>query len=289
MQNTRENTQRLPGHAFPNSLSVAGDIDEAVSGAAAIFIVSPSHAAEDLARDAARAAPPHTPFILCAKGLSANGEFLSERIARHRSEAPVLVLSGPSFAHEVAASCYTIVSLSGPEGPARDLCSWLSSETFVMMPCDDIRAVQIAGVFKNVAAILCGACDGLEAGANARAALMSEAIREASEFVQACGGDPITLLGPAGFGDFALTCTDSQSRNHRLGRQLALGTVEGNDTHEGAANAAALARRAGELGVDVPLARAVAALVAGRIDADEAVRASFAQRFKKSQRARKAA
>lgn len=288
MRADRENVERLAGHAFPKSLSVTSRLADAVAASRAVFLVAPSRAIEQLARDAAAVAAPGTPFILCAKGLAASGDFLTDRISSIWRDGPVLVLSGPSFAHEVAARKHTILSLSGPIETARSLCSELSSEEFVIAPCSDQRGVQLAGVFKNVAAILCGASDGLKSGSNARAALMSEAIREASELVAGVGGDQATLLGPAGFGDFALTCTDEQSRNYRLGRALAKGGKEVS-TQEGAANAAALLRRAQDMDVDVPLVAAVVDLISGRIDAKGAVRAAFAQRLAKSRQLRCAA
>ncbi len=284
----RENAERLPGHGFPAPLSIAASIGEAVAGASCVFLAGPSGATQQLARDAAPHAEAAAPFILCAKGLARDGGLLTDTVQAARPGAPVLVLSGPSFADEVAAGKHTIVSLSGPLATARSLCARFSTGQFVIAPCDDRCGVQVAGVFKNVAAILCGACDGLAGGSNARAALMSEAIREASHMVAALGGKQGTLLGPAGFGDFALTCTDPQSRNYRLGHALATGAAE-TATQEGAANAAALLASADELGVEVPLVAAVVDLIEGRIDARAAIGAAFAQRLAKSRQLRCAA
>ncbi|AKM11426.1 hypothetical protein AB433_01245 [Croceicoccus naphthovorans] len=289
MRRDRVNADRLPGHPFPQSLAVSDTMLATVAGAEVVFLAGPSKAVEEQAR----AAHPHVsadvPFVVCAKGLAEDGDFLCERISRIRGGAPVLMLSGPSFAEEVAEGLQTIVTVAGPTDAAEAVCSRLSSETFVLSPCNDIRGVQVAGVFKNVAAILCGASDGLDAGANSRAALMSEAIREAAAFASAVDGDPATLLGPAGFGDFALTCTDPQSRNYSMGYRLAAGEEEGDETHEGAANVEALAARAGELGVDVPLVEAAADLVAGRASPRAAVGAAFRQRFDRSRQLGKAA
>lgn len=282
MREERVNAERLPGHPFPASLAIADTMVSAVAGADAVFLAGPSKGVEAQALAAHEYAPADAPFVVCAKGLADDGDFLCERIARIRKGGPVLMLSGPSFAEEVAEGLQTIVSVSGDADIAAALCSSLSSETFVLTPSEDIRGVQVAGVFKNVAAILCGASDGLDAGANSRAALMSEAIREAAAFVEAVGGDPLTLLGPAGFGDFALTCTDPQSRNYSMGHRLATGDDEGDETHEGAANVEALVARAGELGVDVPLVEAAADLVAGRASPRGAVGAAFRQRLDRS-------
>ncbi len=282
MRQHRMNMRRLPGRTFPSRLAVTDTMIAAVAGADVVFLAGPSRAVEEQARAAREFAEETTPFVLCAKGLAEDGDFLCSRVEALRDGAPVLMLSGPSFAEEVAEGCQTIVTLSGPRCDAEKLCSRLSSKSFVLSPCSDVKSVQIAGVFKNVAAILCGASDGLNAGANARAALMSEAIGEAAAFVEACGGKVATLLGPAGFGDFALTCTDPKSRNYRMGHDLATGKAEGDETHEGATNANTLANRAEALGVDAPLVDAVADLVAGRITAREAVDAAFRQRLHRS-------
>lgn len=284
LRQTRINEERLPGYRLPDSIEVLDDARQAVSGAGAIFLVAPSRAIAPLARAAAAAAAPGAAFIVCAKGLDDEGEFLAEAVAKIWPKGPVLVLSGPSFAEDVAAGKHTIVAFAGPLAVARSLSAALSSVEFVLAPTSDLRGVQLAGVCKNVAAILCGASDGMKGGANTRAALMSEAIRETSQLVLASGGDMATLLGPAGFGDFALTCTDPQSRNYRLGFSLASGHAETGRTQEGAVNAQALMERAAELGVDVPLIEAVVDLVQGRISVADAVRAAFAQRLAQSRR-----
>jgi glycerol-3-phosphate dehydrogenase (NAD(P)+) len=200
------------------------------------------------------------------------------------------VLSGPSFADEVAQRLPTIVTLAGPMPLAAKLADRFSDDHFVLCPSEDVVGVQVAAVFKNVAATLCGVSDGLALGANARAALMSEAMREAGDVIRTLGGRVETLLGPAGFGDFALTCTDAKSRNYSFGRELALGGSGAlQQTREGAVNAASLVRVARQLGVETPLAGAVSDLLVGRCTPREAVEAAFAWRRGRAGKAARAA
>lgn len=280
MSEAGENSERLPGCAFPQNLGATASMRDAVEKADVVLLAAPSSATEALAQEAAKYARPGAAALICAKGLAEDGGLLSRRVEAAWKLGPTLVLSGPSFADEVAMDLPTIVTLAGPHAGA--LAAHLSSPNFVVCPSDDIIGAQIAGVFKNVAAILCGAADGLGCGANARAALMSEAMREAGALVEALGGEAETLLGPAGFGDFALTCTDEKSRNYSLGKRLAAkqGGQQGGKTQEGAANVNALVALAEAAKADAPLAAAVADLVAGRIDAREAVEAAFSQRHK---------
>lgn len=280
MQAENENRDRLAGCPFPEGLTATASIEEAVRDADMVLLAAPSGTAEELASIARPLVRAGVPAVICAKGLAKDGTLLSERVAASWQGGPVLVLSGPSFADEVASGLPTIVSLAGPMPLAARMAARLSGERFVLSPTDDILGVQIAGVFKNVVATLCGAADGLGRGANARAALMSEGMREASTLISALGGKVETLLGPAGFGDFALTCTDDKSRNYSFGLKLARegASAGAGATREGAANVDALIRLAERADVDVPLAAAVSALVKGETDAKSAIEAAFDQR-----------
>jgi glycerol-3-phosphate dehydrogenase (NAD(P)+) len=277
MRAERENSARLPGCPFPDLLTPTSSLADALEGADVVLLAGPSGSAEELAH----AARPHVrggvPAVLCAKGLAKDGTLLSDRVAAHWQGNSVLVLSGPSFADEVASDLPTIVTLAGPMALAAPLAARMSAGKFVLSPTDDITGVQIAGVFKNVVATLCGTADGLGRGANARAALMSEGMREAATLLPKLGGKVETLLGPAGFGDFALTCTDAKSRNYSFGFRLAREGAQAGagSTREGAANVDALIRLAERANVDVPLAAAVADLVKGKIDAASAIDAAF--------------
>jgi glycerol-3-phosphate dehydrogenase (NAD(P)+) len=185
----------------------------------------------------------------------------------------------------------TILTLAGPMAVAARVADQLSGERFVLCATSDLTGTQVAAVFKNVAATLCGVSDGIGLGANARAALMSEAMREAASLIRALGGDVTTLLGPAGFGDFALTCTDAKSRNYSFGRLLGQGGAASgaSATREGAANVDALLSLARRAGVDAPLAAAVSDLLSGKVEPQQAVDAAFAWRRSRAVEAARAA
>lgn len=285
-----QNAEHLSGHAFGDRIQPTASMKVALDGADVVLLAAPSDAATSLAEAAARTARAGTPIIICAKGLGDRGALLSDCVGLVW-QGPVLVLSGPSFADEVARQLPTILTLAGPAPFAAKLAENFSNGDFVLCPSGDVAGVQIAAVFKNVAAILCGVSDGLEFGSNARAALMSEAMREAASVVRAVGGSVDTLLGPAGFGDFALTCTDAKSRNYSFGHRLGTGIacITPGVTLEGAANVASLVRLARRLGVDAPLAGAVSALLVGRSQPREAVEAAFAWRLSRATEAARAA
>lgn len=290
MRAERQNAEHLTGHHFPPQLSPTASIEEAVTGADVVLLAAPSEATTALAEAAAHHAGAGTPVIICAKGLGDRGALLSDCVSNVWN-GPILVLSGPSFADEVAAEQPTIVTLAGPAPFAAKLAERFSNGAFVLCPSDDVTGAQVAAVFKNVAATLCGVSDGAGFGANTRAALMSEAMREAAGVVRALGGSVDTLLGPAGFGDFALTCTDEKSRNYSFGRQLGQGGANGSvaKTREGAANVASLVRLARRVGVDAPLAKAVSDLLVGRTKPQEAVEAAFVWRRRRATEAARAA
>jgi len=290
MRMQRQNAEHLAGHRFPIGLMPTASMEEALDGADVVLLAAPSDATISLAEAAASYMRAGTPAIICAKGLGDRGALLSDCV-KLVWQGPVLVLSGPSFADEVAQNLPTIVTLAGPLPLTAKLADRFSNGNFVLCPSDDVIGVQVAAVFKNVAATLCGVCDGVGLGANARAALMSEAMREAAELVRALGGSPATLRGPAGFGDFALTCTDPKSRNYSFGRHLGQGGAAGiaAGTREGAANVASLVRLSQRLGVEAPLASAVSDMLVGRRTPREAVEAAFAWRRNRASEAARAA
>lgn len=285
-----QNAEHLTGYCFDDRVRPTAAMEEALDDADVVLLAAPSDAVTAVAEAAARTTRAGTPIIVCAKGLGDRGALLSDCVSLVW-QGPVLVLSGPSFADEVAQQLPTILTLAGPAPFAAQLAERFSNGDFVLCPSSDVAGVQIAAVFKNVAAILCGVSDGVAFGANARAALMSEAMREAASIVRAVGGSVDTLLGPAGFGDFALTCTDAKSRNYSFGYHLGKGLarVAPGVTVEGAANVASLVRLARRLGVDAPLAGAVSALLVGRRRPREAVEAAFAWRRSRAMEAARAA
>lgn len=212
------------------------------------------------------------PAVLSAKGLETGTlERQSEILADMAPEAVPFVLSGPSFAADVAAGRPTAVTLAGDDAEATsELAAALAGPSFRPYAADDRIGVEIAGALKNVYALACGAVDGAGLGASARSALIARAYAEMARMVAAMGGSATTLTGLAGLGDLTLTCTSVQSRNYQFG--MALGRGEAVDAiiaggaklAEGVATTPVAEALARSLGVDAPLVGAVSAVLTGQ-------------------------
>jgi glycerol-3-phosphate dehydrogenase (NAD(P)+) len=214
------------------------------------------------------------PVVLSAKGLE-TGTLArqSEILLDMAPEAIPYVLSGPSFAADVAAGRPTAVTLAGDDASdTSDLAAALAGPSFRPYAADDRIGVEVAGALKNVYALACGAVDGASLGASARAALIARGYAEMARVVTAMGGSAHTLTGLAGLGDLALTCTSVQSRNYQFGMALGAGrtthdiVASGAKLAEGVATAPVAAALAKSLGIDAPLIDAVDAVVAGKAD-----------------------
>jgi glycerol-3-phosphate dehydrogenase (NAD(P)+) len=228
--------------------------------------------AQELAGAAARLAPhlgADLPLIICAKGIARPGDrMLDSVVAGALPGRPIAILSGPSFAAEVARSLPTAVTIASRDADlARRIASALGSATFRPYVSTDPLGVQLGGAVKNVIAIACGIVAGRGLGENARAALMTRGLAEMTRLGRAMGADPATFAGLAGLGDLSLTATSVSSRNFRFGVALGEGrsvaearaSVQG--VVEGAATAQAVAALAARHGVEVPISAAVAAIV----------------------------
>jgi glycerol-3-phosphate dehydrogenase (NAD(P)+) len=219
------------------------------------------------------------PLILCAKGIEAGTRLLmSELAAELRPEAPIAVLSGPTFAHEVAKGLPTAVTLAcADEALGRALAMRLARPGFRPYRSDDVLGAEIGGAVKNVLAIACGVVAGRELGQNAAAALIARGFAEMRRFGHARGAKSETLAGLSGLGDLVLTCSSTSSRNFSLG--LGLGRGESAETllsnrrtvAEGAATAPVLAEAARTAGVEMPIVEAVRDLLAGTAGVDAVV------------------
>lgn len=264
MTRTQVNADYLPGAAFPPKLEPTADIMRAVKSADAIFLAVPSSIIMETAIAIRDEVPAETPIVSCAKGIDPDkGRLITDMLVEIIPQATPMVLSGPSFAAEVAAGHPTSVILAGKRGVAEWLAARLSNEEFHIQPEADLIGVQIAGAIKNIIAIACGVVDGLGYGANTRASVMARGLEEASALAQALGGRSETLLGLAGAGDFALTCSDPQSRNYSLGHALATASKsKQSKTFEGAANATRVLDLIEKHGCEAPVIRAVCALLA---------------------------
>lgn len=266
-------SERLPGVSFPNSVrrtEHAGDL----SGVDAALLVVPAQSLASALPQFGEVLGRGVPLILCAKGIERDsGRFLSACVAELLPGRPIGALSGPSFAQDVAAGLPTAVTLALAEREIGEaLAAGLASNSFRPYWTDDLIGVEAGGALKNVYAIAAGVVIGRGLGESARAALIARGFAELVRLGRAIGARPETFGGLSGLGDLVLTATGTQSRNLRFG--LALGRGDDPDTAraaigtvEGAATALAVSALAARLGVDMPVASAVGALVEGRVSA----------------------
>lgn len=222
MQNMRENTRYLSGVTFPNQLIVDNDLEKAISFADIILLVTPSHAFESLLHKIKPFLNAEKILLSATKGLTEQGGFMSELAQDILPNMRYALLSGPSFAKEVANHLpTTVIIASNDKECAQQLAHALSKNVFRVYTSHDLIGVQIGGAVKNILAVAVGISDGMGFGANARAALVTRGLREMKRLCLAAGGELKTVMGLSGLGDLVLTCTDNQSRNRRLG--LAIG------------------------------------------------------------------
>jgi len=264
-----ENPRRLPGVTLDAAIVATADARAAIAGAEAVLLAVPAQALRATAAILAPAWPGAAPAVICAKGLEReSGKLLSAVVAEALAAAPVAVLSGPGFATEVAAGLPCAVTLAAAdEAIARGLARTIAGPTFRPYVSTDVIGAQIGGALKNVHAIACGIVDGRGLGESARAALITRALAEMRRFGRALGGRVETLAGLCGLGDLVLSCTSGQLRNYAFGVALGRGRppaeAAGGRLVEGAATTPAVTARARELGIDMPIADAVEAVIHG--------------------------
>ncbi len=273
MTQLRENRAYLPGIALPDGLAMTQRIED-VFGADAILIATPTQTVRSVAAQLAGIAD-DTPVVLCAKGLERGTELRpTEVLEQALPPAVPAVLSGPSFAADVAAGLPTAVTIAAAEPRmAMALCQALGSPSFRPYAETDMIGVEIGGAFKNVLAIAVGIVAGRALGASAAAALTARGFAELRRIGAALGARPETLMGLSGLGDLVLTCSSPQSRNFSYGLALGRGAAPASVLVEGAATAAVARALAARLGVDMPITAQVAAVVEGEIDIDGAIAA----------------
>lgn len=281
MQATRMNSRYLPGFSFPETLQPVANLPEAISGMQDILIAVPSSSFRDLLLKL-KPLLPATPvrFVWVTKGLDQNtGELLhdvaEEVLGKQHAYA---VLSGPSFASEVAAGLPTaVVAASHNADFAKDLVNRFNSSVFRVYLSRDVVGVEIGGIVKNVLAIATGISDGLKLGANARSALITRGLAEIIRLGSALGGQSETFIGLTGLGDLVLTCTDNQSRNRRFG--LSLTTAKSHQEAEkeigqvveGKRNAELVVQLAKQHQVEMPITEAVWAILNGKLTPEAAM------------------
>jgi len=265
IESSRENARYLPGVRLPPSVSVLGDLRRAVDGASLVVVATPIGALVDLVEKLRSSVD--APLMWVGKGFvaaDAAGVALAHQRVAPLWRSPVGVISGPSFAEEVARGLPTAVSVAATERTlAEDVARRLRGETFRAYVSDDLIGIEVGGAIKNVLAIAAGASDGLGFGNNARAALVTRGLAETGRLSIALGGRRETLMGLAGLGDLVLTCTGDLSRNRRVGLALAAGerldaiTAGLGHVAEGIAAARAAHTLASSLDVEMPICAAV--------------------------------
>ncbi|MCX7171662.1 MAG: NAD(P)-dependent glycerol-3-phosphate dehydrogenase [Proteobacteria bacterium] len=280
LQSARENRAFLPGQALPPDLSLSSNFAASVADAELAVVAAPLLELRATLR-LLRQAAPALPFLWVCKGLEAGSGLLPHQVAAEEmpTSAPAHgVLTGPSFAEEVARGLPTAVTLASTNADfARNMAQALSSPRLRIYASSDVVGAEVGGAVKNVLAIAAGICDGLGLGLNARAALITRGLAETVRFGVALGARRETLMGLAGMGDLILTCTGDLSRNRQVGLALAGGQALAEITRdlghvaEGVSSAREVARRAAQLKVDMPITQTVCAVLDGRLSATEAV------------------
>jgi glycerol-3-phosphate dehydrogenase (NAD(P)+) len=273
---------KLSGTRLDTSIKVTNDI--AVAATADIVLIATP--AQNL-REAVTILAPHlartTPVIACAKGIErGTHKFMTEVIAEAAPDAIPAILSGPSFAEDVARGLPTAVTLAAKdEDLASALVQAMGSSTFRPYHTTDVRGVEIGGAAKNVLAIAAGIVVGKKFGASAQAALTTRGFSELLRLGRACGARGETMAGLSGLGDLILTCSSPQSRNFALGMALGRGEQPArNKLAEGQFTAPVLIELAASQNVDMPVSNAVAAILSGASTIDEAIESLLTRPFR---------
>jgi glycerol-3-phosphate dehydrogenase (NAD(P)+) len=277
MHATGVNARHLPGvplHSKVNPVAESAQVRDATLIIAAV----PAQALRPVLENFAAYLIEGVPVMVCAKGIErATGLFMSEVVAAVLPDSPSAVLSGPSFAKEVAQGLPTAVTLAAHDGNfAAKLAAVLAGSAFRLYTSSDVRGVEIGGAAKNVLAIASGIAAGRGLGASAAGALIARGFAELSRFGRAYGAETATLAGLSGLGDLVLTCTSALSRNYSLGVELGRGlavaqALAHGGLCEGAHTCGALLDLARAKEIDMPIAGAVDAVLAERISIEDSI------------------
>jgi glycerol-3-phosphate dehydrogenase (NAD(P)+) len=282
-----ENSLFLPGIPLSESIHATSDLAELVL-CDALLVVTPAQHMRSVLKDGNFGRP----LILCAKGIEAGTQLLmSEAAAEACPSSPIAVLSGPTFAHEVAKGLPTAITLAcEDEGLGRQLAARIARPSFRPYVSNDVIGAEIGGAVKNVLAIACGVVEGAGLGQNARASLIARGFAEMTRFGLARGGRAETLAGLSGLGDLVLTCSSTSSRNFSLGKGLGEGQAaatllaDRRTVAEGAFTAPVLQQAAHAIGVEMPIVDAVCALLAGEMDVKAVMAALLSRPLKEEAR-----
>jgi len=284
---SRCNTAFLPGITLDPALRATARLAD-VAACDVVLMVAPAQHVRAVGAELAPYLAPGKPLVVCAKGLEqATGKLLGAVVAEALRQAPLAVLSGPSFAADVVRGLPAALTLACADAAlGASLVDSLGYRQFRLYRSADVIGVQLGGAVKNVLAIAAGIVEGKGLGASAHAALVTRGFAELRRFGEALGARPETLMGLSGLGDLLLTCGSPQSRNMSLGRALGQGqTLEAvlgsrRSIAEGVYTAAAVVKVAAEKGLDMPISSAVHAIVAGRLTVDQAIDALLSRPFR---------
>lgn len=278
----------LPDIPLPEAITVTSNLAEALQGADCVILAVPSQFLRVTAQRCEALLAPGIPVVICSKGIEAeSGKLMTAVVADAMPQRPQAVLSGPSFAKEVALGQPTAVTVAvecdspedllHPKNLATRIAISLSTKTFRPYVSDDPVGVEVGGAVKNVIAIACGMAAGRGLGANPRAALITRGLAEINRLAVALGGRSETVSGLAGIGDLALTCSDEQSRNFSFGKKLAMGehtsfqNTPNAPVVEGAWNAMSVVDLARSLGIEMPICEMVHSVVHLDVPIDQAM------------------
>ena len=268
----RENTTYLPGIPVSPRVKATTSMEEALPGAEVVVVATPSHATRDVMRKAVPFLPEAAPVVTVSKGIENDTlltmtQLLADCLPEsHRGN--IAILSGPSFAKEMAAGMPTAVTIAARvEAVALKIQAALQTETFRTYTSTDVIGVEIGGALKNVIAVAAGIVDGLGFGLNARSALITRGLAEITRIAVKLGANPLTLMGLSGLGDLVLTCTGDLSRNRRVGIELGKGKALSdilagmNQVAEGVKTAKSARDLSRKVGVELPICNQVYAIM----------------------------
>ena len=271
MARTRENARRLPGIPLPDGIHITTRSPTPPAETPVLLAIPTQTLRPFLATHGTALAA--RPVIACCKGLDLETQTLPhETLAQALPSARPALLTGPSFATDIAQGLPTALTLATQSPDAEALQSTLATPTLRLYRTTDMNGAALGGALKNVIAIACGVAIGAGLGESARAALMTRGFAEMQRIGQALGADPRTLQGLSGLGDLALTCATPKSRNFRFGTTLSEGTpFDSNTTVEGAATARAMRALAQSRGLETPITDATVAILDGDLQPGEAI------------------
>ena len=288
MQATRRNARYLPDLELPPSLTLTADLAAALRGAEVVLVVTPSHAFAELLARVGQHFPAGAGIAWATKGFDpGSGRFLHELVAERLPRAPAAIVTGPSFAREVAQGLPTAVTVHSLTAAfAQRVADLLHTTTFRAYTGDDVIGAELGGAMKNVLAVATGVADGMQLGLNARAGLITRGLNEMLRLGAAIGARAETLMGLAGLGDLVLTCTGDLSRNRRLGMALGRGVplkqavAEIGQVVESVETADTIMRLARRYALDLPIASGVQRVLREEITPAEGLRELLAREQK---------